>query len=117
MEPVVVAAWGFASGVGYAAVAWRVDRARWDPGRRGAQDFYVLAWWALAATGFLGAAHAAAIGGGFDDVALVTTLRLGIVLAFVLAVAALFAAAGHLARASTAANAAVKAPPPARRPS
>ena len=113
MEPVTALAWGLASGIVYAGVALRVDRIRWQAPRRHAQDFYVLGWWALSATGFLAAAHAAIVWSSVDDLALLATLRLGLVLSFVLAVASLIAAAGHLMTASGA----VKSAPPARRPS
>lgn len=93
MDLVLLAVWGVATGVSYAAIAHRVDHA---PGRRGrAHDFYAIAWYGLAATSFLLAAYAGALWSGTQDVALLATVRLGLVLSFVLAVAALLAAGVH----------------------
>lgn len=113
MEPGPVVAAGFALGILYSAVAVRMDRLRWEPARKHAQDFYVLGWWALAASAFLSAADSALVWAGATDLAVSATLRLGVVLAFVLAAASLLAAAGHTMTAS----ASVKAPRPRQRTS
>lgn len=111
MEPQIAAAAGLLLGLSCALVAFLVDRARWHPTQHHAQDFYVMGWWALAATAFLNSTHSALVWGGIDRLALSATLRLSVVLAFVLAAAALVAAAGHLMTASTA----VKTQPSRRR--
>lgn len=100
-----------ATGAGYFGLARWVDRNRAEEAPEEAHDFYVLGWYALAATGFLAAAQAAAIGGGWDDLVLLLTLKLGIALAFVIAIASLVAATANLVTAS----AAVKARASARR--
>lgn len=93
MDPLLLGAWGVSTGIAYGAIARRVDRAR--PLRDRAQDFYVLGWYALAATSFMLAGYAAAIWGEADDPALIATMRLGLVLSFVLAIAALLTAGAH----------------------
>lgn len=93
MDPLLLGAWGVATGIAYGAIARRVDRARRLRDR--AQDFYVLGWYALAGTSFMLAGYAAAIWGGTDDPALLATVRLGLVLSFVLAIAALLTAGAH----------------------
>lgn len=92
----MVGVWGLATGICYGAIARTLDLRRDTNRRTGrAQDFYVLAWYGLAATGFAAAGFSAAIYLGADDVALLATLRLALVLTFVLAVAALLAAGAH----------------------
>lgn len=81
-------------GVLCAAVGRRIDTALRGGGV--ARDYFALAWYALAAFGFLFAAFAGLVRGGATDLVLLATLRLGLVLAFVLALAALTAAGGHL---------------------
>jgi MFS family permease len=109
VDLVLLGAWGVLSGVGYAAIAFRVDRA---PRRRDrAQDSYAIGWYGLAATSFLLAGDAAAQWGGADDLALRATLRLGLVLSFVLAIASLLTAGAHFLAAERARRSAVSPRP------
>ena len=101
MDLLLLGLWGVASGLAYGAIARRVERARRVRDR--AQDFYAIAWYGLAATSFLFAAYAGALWGG-QDVALVATVRLGLILSFVLAIAALLTAGWHYAVAERAAR-------------
>lgn len=92
MEPATLVFWGSASGVLQVGIAAGASRVRWPARHRQAQDYYVLAWWALAAAGFTAGALGAAMEADLDDPGLFAMLRLAAVLAFVLAAAALLAA-------------------------
>lgn len=111
MDPATASVWGVVTGMLYAAVARRLGRSPTDDARPHAKDFFVVGWYALAASGFLAAAHSSLVWGDVHDLALVATLRLGVVLAFVLAATAFLTAGGYFLTAS----AGVKSRRPARR--
>lgn len=92
VEPAVVALWGLGAGIVYGGIGGVVDRGQRDGVWGRAHDLYVLAWYGLSASGFFAAGFGAAVGGGVGDVALLSTLRLALVLTFVLAAASLLAA-------------------------
>lgn len=93
MDLVLLGGWGVVTGIAYGIIARRVDSAPRERAR--AYDFYAIGWYGLAATSFLLSAYAAALWGGGDDIALLATVRLGLVLSFVLSIAALLAAGAH----------------------
>lgn len=106
MEPFAVAALGLAMGMTDLAIGRRVDRrasvvARDRFGER-SRDYYVLAWYAFAGTGFLASGHAAVFWSGVDSFALLGTLRAALVVSFLIACTCLLAAGGHHLAASRA---------------
>lgn len=105
MDAGVIASWGAATGAVYLLLARFVARPQAAGAPEEAHDFYVMGWYALAATGFLAAAQAGTVAAGWDDLVLLLTLRLGVTLAFAIAMAALVAAAANLVSASGAVKA------------
>ena len=110
LHPAWVVAWGLGTGVLYFWLARRLDRRVQGRAQQRARDFFVLGWYALAATAFLAAFQASLAWRDVEDIPLHTTLRLAVTLAFVLALASLAAAAVYFT-----ASARVKPPPSPRR--
>lgn len=110
MEPAWVMAWGVGTGALYLWLARRLDRRVQGRAAQRARDFFVLGWYALAATGFLAALQASLAWRDVEDIPLHTTLKLAVTLAFVLALASLIAAAAYFT-----ASARVKPPASPRR--
>lgn len=97
MEPWAVAAIGLVMGAVDLAIARWLDVGGSARGRFGerARDFYVLAWYAFAGTGFLASGHAAVLWTGAHEFALLGTLQAALVVSFILACTCLLAAGGH----------------------
>ena len=109
-EPVSVVAWGIGTGVLYAWLAKRLDKRVQGRAAQRARDFFVLGWYALAATAFVAAFQASLAWRDVEDIPLHATLKLAVTLSFVLALASMIAAGAYFT-----ASARVKPPPSPRR--
>lgn len=110
MEATWVVAWGLSTGILYAWLARRLDKRVKGRAAQRARDFFVLGWYALAATAFIAALEATLAWQSVEDLPLHSTLRLAVMLSFVLAMASLVAAGAYFT-----ASARVKSPPSPRR--
>lgn len=110
LDPGWVVAWGVGTGVLYLWLATRLDKRVKGRAQQRARDFFVLGWYALAATAFLAGFQASLAWRSVDDIPLLATLRLAVMLSFVLALASIAAAVAYFT-----ASARVKPPRSPRR--